>query len=79
MYEVTTKNSILKPTTFEKNKSVTNPKNNGAAVLSFSGSAKIQYEKTKKPKFSSRNNLILIGFRKSSNQKPIIIDERMMK
>ena len=79
MQEVATKKSILKPITSEKNKSATNPQNNAAELFNFSGIAKTQYEKIKKPKFNSQNNLVVIGFRESSIQNPKIIVERIIK
>jgi hypothetical protein len=41
--------------------------------------AKTQYVKIKKPKFNSRNNVIVNGFRDSSIQNPKIIVEIIIK
>ena len=79
MQEVATKKSILKPITSEKNKSATNPYNNAAELCNFSGIANTQYEKIKKPKFNSQNNLAVIEYRESSIQNPKIIVERTIK
>ena len=79
MYEVATKKSILKPITFEKRKSATNPQNNAAELPNFSGIAKTQYEKIKNPKFNSQNNLAVIEYRESSIQNPKIMVERTIK
>ena len=70
---------MLKPITFEKSKSVTSPYNNAAELCNFSGIAKTQYAKIKKPKFNSKYNFIVRGFRKSSIQNPKIIVERIMR
>ena len=79
MYEVATKKSMLKPIAFEKNKSIASPQNRAAELCSFSGIAKTQQEKIKKPKFNSRNNFTVRTLMRSSIQKPKIIVERIIR